>query len=69
LAVDVVPSTDEFDGVLEVRVDRRSSSVSRVEIIYVGSDEDVRPMLASDPNIAKYGEQLEVASLIHCQNI
>jgi hypothetical protein len=48
-------------GVLEMKVDRRSS--------YVGSDEDVKPMLASHPNTAEYGEQLEVVSLIHCQNI
>jgi hypothetical protein len=38
-------------------------------MIYVGSDENVRPMLASHKTIAEYGEQLEVASLIHCQNI
>jgi hypothetical protein len=38
-------------------------------MISVCSDEDIRPMLASHLNIAEYGEQLEVASLIHCQNI
>jgi hypothetical protein len=59
-----VPSTGESGGVLEVRVNGRSSSVPRVEMISVDSDEDVRPMLASHPNIAEYGEQLEVASLI-----
>jgi hypothetical protein len=38
MAVDGVPSTCEFGGVLEGRVDRSSSSVSRVEMVSVGSD-------------------------------
>jgi hypothetical protein len=58
LAVDILPSTGESGGVSEVsqKVDRRSSSVSRVEMILVGSDEDVRPMQTLCPNIAEYGE-------------
>jgi hypothetical protein len=39
-----VPSISESGGVLELRVYRRSSSVSRVEMVFVGSDEEVRPM-------------------------
>jgi hypothetical protein len=38
MVVDVVPSTGESGGVLEVRFDRSSSSVSRVEMISVGRD-------------------------------
>ena len=38
MAVDGVPSTCESGGVLEVRVGRSSSLVSRVEMISVGSD-------------------------------
>jgi hypothetical protein len=51
--VDIVPSTGESGGVLEVRADRRSSSVSRVEIVSFCSDGDVR---ASHPNITEYSE-------------
>jgi hypothetical protein len=54
--VDIVPSTGESGGVLEFRVDRRSSSVSRVDMVYVGSDEEVRPMQSLHSNIADYGE-------------
>jgi hypothetical protein len=38
MAVDGAPSTGEYGGILEVRVDRSSSSVSRLQTISVGSD-------------------------------
>jgi hypothetical protein len=53
-----VSSTGESDRILEFRVHRRSSSVSRVEMVFVGSDEEVTPMQALHPNISKYGEHL-----------
>jgi hypothetical protein len=54
--VHIFPSTGESGRVLEFKVHRRSSSVSRMEMDFVGSDEEVRPMQTFHPNISEYGE-------------
>ena len=38
--------------------DRRSSSLYLHSVTSVGSDEDVRPTLTSQPNMARYGALL-----------
>ena len=42
-------------------VTRRSSSVSRLSIIYCGRLDHGSPNLGSEPNMAKYGEHLILA--------